>query len=74
MAYTVKRVAAMSGVSGRTLRFYDQTGLLKHSTRSLLVFAQPQPRRSEARHPAIAHEHGQGRRGPERLFFLGNFL
>ena len=29
MAYTVKRVAAMSGVSGRTLRFYDQTGLLK---------------------------------------------
>src|ERR1044071_8576456 len=29
MAYTVKQVAAMSGVSGRTLRFYDQTGLLK---------------------------------------------
>jgi DNA-binding transcriptional MerR regulator len=29
MAYTIKRVAAMSGVSGRTLRFYDQTGLLK---------------------------------------------
>src|SRR5688572_20432200 len=29
MAYTVKRVAAMSGISGRTLRFYDQTGLLK---------------------------------------------
>src|SRR6476619_4142878 len=29
MAYTVKRVAAMSGVSERTLRFYDQTGLLK---------------------------------------------
>jgi DNA-binding transcriptional MerR regulator len=29
MAYTVKRVTALSGVSGRTLRFYDQTGLLK---------------------------------------------
>jgi DNA-binding transcriptional MerR regulator len=29
MVYTVKRVAEMSGVSGRTLRFYDQTGLLK---------------------------------------------
>src|SRR6185295_6907606 len=29
MAYTVKRVAAMSGVSERTLRFYDQTDLLK---------------------------------------------
>ena len=29
MAYTVKRVAAMSGVSERTLRFYDQTNLLK---------------------------------------------
>src|SRR6185436_20002901 len=29
MAYTVKQVAAMSGVSERTLRFYDQTHLLK---------------------------------------------
>jgi DNA-binding transcriptional MerR regulator len=29
MAYTVKQTAAMSGVSVRTLRFYDQTGLLK---------------------------------------------
>lgn len=29
MAYTVKRVAGMSGVSVRTLRFYHQTGLLK---------------------------------------------
>jgi hypothetical protein len=29
MAYTVKRVAAMSGVSVPTLRFYDETGLLK---------------------------------------------
>src|SRR5436189_2068925 len=31
MAYTVKRVAAMSGVSVRTLHFYDETGLLKPS-------------------------------------------
>jgi DNA-binding transcriptional MerR regulator/quercetin dioxygenase-like cupin family protein len=29
MAYTVKRVAAMSGVSVRALHFYDETGLLK---------------------------------------------
>src|SRR6185503_227785 len=29
MAYTVKRVAAMSGVSVRTLHFYDEMGLLK---------------------------------------------
>lgn len=29
MAYTVKQVAAMSGVSVRTLHFYDKTGLLK---------------------------------------------
>jgi DNA-binding transcriptional MerR regulator len=29
MAYTVKRVAAMSGVSVRTLHFYDETELLK---------------------------------------------
>src|SRR5438105_742345 len=29
MAYTVKQVAEMSGVSVRTLRFYDETGLLK---------------------------------------------
>src|SRR5436190_16918294 len=29
MAYTVKKVAAMSGVSVRTLHFYDATGLLK---------------------------------------------
>jgi DNA-binding transcriptional MerR regulator len=31
MAYTVKQVAAMSGVSVRTLHFYDETGLLKPS-------------------------------------------
>jgi DNA-binding transcriptional MerR regulator/quercetin dioxygenase-like cupin family protein len=29
MAYTVKRVAAISGVSVRALHFYDETGLLK---------------------------------------------
>lgn len=29
MAYTVKQVAQMSGVSVRTLHFYDETGLLK---------------------------------------------
>src|SRR3954464_3935164 len=29
MAYTVKKVAGMSGVSVRTLHFYDETGLLK---------------------------------------------
>src|ERR1051325_6664330 len=29
MAYTVKKVAAMSGVSVRALHFYDETGLLK---------------------------------------------
>jgi DNA-binding transcriptional MerR regulator len=31
MAYTVKQVAAMSGVSVRTLHFYDERGLLKPS-------------------------------------------
>ena len=29
MAYTVKKVAGMSGVSVRTLHFYDEQGLLK---------------------------------------------
>src|SRR4051794_6080593 len=29
MAYTVKQLAAMSGVSVRTLHFYDETALLK---------------------------------------------
>jgi DNA-binding transcriptional MerR regulator/quercetin dioxygenase-like cupin family protein len=29
MAYTVKQVAALSGISVRTLHFYDETGLLK---------------------------------------------
>src|SRR3982751_2405131 len=31
MTYTVKQVGAMSGVSVRTLHFYDETGLLKPS-------------------------------------------
>jgi hypothetical protein len=29
MGYTVKQVAGMSGVSVRTLHFYDEMGLLK---------------------------------------------
>jgi hypothetical protein len=29
MAYTVKKLAALSGVSVRTLHFYDEVGLLK---------------------------------------------
>ena len=29
MGYTVKQVAGMSGVSVRTLHFYDEAGLLK---------------------------------------------
>ena len=29
MAYTVKQVAALSGVSVRALHFYDECGLLK---------------------------------------------
>src|SRR5436309_2555224 len=29
VAYTVRQVAEMSGVSVRTLHFYDETGLLK---------------------------------------------
>src|SRR3954454_18450238 len=29
MVYTVKQVSAISGVSVRTLHFYDETGLLK---------------------------------------------
>ena len=29
MAYSVKQMAEMSGVSVRTLHFYDETGLLK---------------------------------------------
>ena len=29
MEYTVNKLAKMSGVSGRTLRYYDEIGLLK---------------------------------------------
>ena len=29
MAYTVKKLAKISGISIRTLRFYDEIGLLK---------------------------------------------
>jgi len=45
MAYTVKRVAAMSGVSVRTLHFYDETGLLKpayHGANSYRFYEEPQ--------------------------------
>jgi DNA-binding transcriptional MerR regulator/quercetin dioxygenase-like cupin family protein len=45
MAYTVKQVAAMSGVSVRTLHFYDETGLLKpayHSANSYRFYEEPQ--------------------------------
>ena len=45
MAYTVKQVAAMSGVSVRTLRFYDETGLLKpayHGVNGYRFYEEPQ--------------------------------
>src|ERR1700726_3712793 len=45
MAYTVKQVAAMSGVSVRTLHFYDETGLLKpafHGANSYRFYEEPQ--------------------------------
>ncbi len=45
MAYTVKQVAAMSGVSVRTLHFYDETGLLKparHSANGYRFYEEPQ--------------------------------
>jgi DNA-binding transcriptional MerR regulator len=45
MAYTVKQVAAMSGVSVRTLHFYDETGLLTpayHGANSYRFYEQPQ--------------------------------
>src|SRR5687768_6828102 len=34
MAYTVKKLAELSGVSVRTLHFYDEIGLLKPASRS----------------------------------------
>src|SRR5438105_6367411 len=45
MAYTVKQVAAMSGVSIRTLHFYDETGLLKpayHGPNGYRFYERPQ--------------------------------
>ncbi|HUQ92705.1 MAG TPA: MerR family transcriptional regulator [Bryobacteraceae bacterium] len=45
MAYTVKQVAAMSGVSVRTLHFYDETGLLKpayYRANGYRVYEEPQ--------------------------------
>ena len=45
MAYTVKQVAAMSGVSVRTLHFYDETGLLKpayHQANGYRFYEEPQ--------------------------------
>src|SRR5438093_8678111 len=45
MAYTVKQVAAMSGVSVRTLHFYDETGLLKpayHGANGYRYYEEPQ--------------------------------
>ena len=45
MAYTVKHVAAMSGVSVRTLHFYDEAGLLKpayHGTNGYRFYEESQ--------------------------------
>jgi DNA-binding transcriptional MerR regulator len=45
MAYTVTQVAAMSGVSVRTLHFYDQTALLKPAytkANGYRIYEQPQ--------------------------------
>lgn len=45
MAYTVKQVAAISGVSVRTLHFYDETGLLKpasYGTNGYRLYEEPQ--------------------------------
>ena len=45
MAYTVKQVAAMSGVSVRTLHFYDETGLLTpayYGTNGYRFYEEPQ--------------------------------
>src|SRR6185436_16752452 len=44
-AYTVKQVAALSGVSVRTLHFYDETGLLKPAcvgTNGYRFYEEPQ--------------------------------
>ena len=45
MAYTVKKLAAISGVSARTLRFYDEVGLLKpayHGANGYRFYEEPQ--------------------------------
>ena len=45
MAYTVKQVTAMSGVSVRTLHFYDETALLKPAyskSNGYLLYEEPQ--------------------------------
>jgi DNA-binding transcriptional MerR regulator len=45
MAYTVKEVAQMSGVSVRMLRFYDQTGVLPpayHGANGYRYYNEPQ--------------------------------
>jgi DNA-binding transcriptional MerR regulator len=45
MAYTVKEVAGMSGISVRTLHFYDETGLLKpasYGTNGYRYYEEPQ--------------------------------
>lgn len=45
MAYTVRQVAAMSGISVRTLHFYDETGLLKPAytgTNGYRFYEEPQ--------------------------------
>src|SRR5579872_2335915 len=45
MSYTVKQVAAISGVSVRTLHFYDETGLLKpahHGENGYRYYEEPQ--------------------------------
>ena len=45
MAYTVKKLAAISGVSVRTLHYYDETGLLKpayHGANGYRFYEEPQ--------------------------------
>src|SRR3954466_2020388 len=45
MSYTVKQVAEMSGVTVRTLHFYDETGLLKPASQganSYRIYEEPQ--------------------------------
>src|SRR6187455_3679184 len=45
MAYTVKKLAGMSGVSVRTLHFYDEVALLKpayHGANGYRFYEEPQ--------------------------------